>query len=466
MKLIDDRVLIVSTDGHVGPTPELVRPYFESGFQSDFADALARLREENAHYVALSGLFALSEAPEVRALIDADGAISSGGETGAYDPARRVAEMDREGVAAEVLIAQHQLAVPPFFAYANRPHPPELRAAGTRAYHRWLADYASVAPHRLLAIAEPGPCLDMEATVRELKWAAAQGFVATHAPGIIADPALPRLFDRHFDAYWSACVELDLPVIFHVSYGRPQGELVDFGAQVLNDLSAREGDLDASAVEALLNAPDSPFGPDLRPRRGLWQLILGGVFDRFPGLRCVTTEIHADWIPATLAVLDRRTRTHGMSLRMDPSEYWRRHCFASVSVLRRVEIEMRAEIGVDHMMFGRDYPHPEGTWPNTWNWIRSGFKGVPEQEARAILGENALQCFGLARDPLWAIARAIGPTPSDLGGDHYVDPELINAFDTRAGYGKPREVLDIEELERQIGQDLVAVTGAQPDRRE
>ena len=45
------------------------------------------------------------------------------------------------------------------------------------------------------------------------------------------------------------------------------------------------------------------------------------------------------------------------------------------------------------MMFGRDFPHPESTWPNTWDWLRDAFSGVPEDDVRAIVGENALTCY-------------------------------------------------------------------------
>ena len=46
---------------------------------------------------------------------------------------------------------------------------------------------------------------------------------------------------------------------------------------------------------------------DVKPRRPLWQLMLGGVFDRRPDLRFVLTEVRADWIPALLRQLDAVT---------------------------------------------------------------------------------------------------------------------------------------------------------------
>ena len=48
-----------------------------------------------------------------------------------------------------------------------------------------------------------------------------------------------------------------------------------------------------------------------------------------------------------------------------PSEYWRDNCIAGASFMHKVEVEMRHEIGVDTILFGRDYPHPEGTFPES-----------------------------------------------------------------------------------------------------
>ena len=54
---------------------------------------------------------------------------------------------------------------------------------------------------------------------------------------------------------------------------------------------------------------DSP-----RPRRPMWQLMLGGVFDRHPDLKLVLTEVRADWIPATLRHLDAVYEQHRSDL--------------------------------------------------------------------------------------------------------------------------------------------------------
>ncbi|MGB1142187.1 MAG: amidohydrolase family protein, partial [Halioglobus sp.] len=61
---------------------------------------------------------------------------------------------------------------------------------------------------------------------------------------------------------------------------------------------------------------------------------------------------------------------------------------------------------------GSDFPHPEGTWPNTATYLKDTFSGLPEDQGRKILGENAVDFYGLDRDKLRAVADEIGPEPT------------------------------------------------------
>jgi hypothetical protein len=100
---------------------------------------------------------------------------------------------------------------------------------------------------------------------------------------------------------------------------------------------------------------------------------------------------------------------------------------------------MRHEIGIETIAFGRDYPHPESTWPHTREWLRDAFDGVPDDELRLMLGENAIRFFGLDRERLAEIARRIGPTIEEIHAGGEVRPDLIESFAMRGGYLKPAE---------------------------
>ena len=131
-------------------------------------------------------------------------------------------------------------------------------------------------------------------------------------------------------------------------------------------------------------------------------MVFGGVFDRHPELKLMLTEIRLDWIPATLDFLDSFFDAHRAEIPalLKPSEYWRRNCLAGASFIHKAEVEMRHDIGVETILFGRDYPHFESTWPHTTQWLQDAFHGVPENEVRLMLGENAIGFFGLDREPV------------------------------------------------------------------
>jgi hypothetical protein len=101
---------------------------------------------------------------------------------------------------------------------------------------------------------------------------------------------------------------------------------------------------------------------------------------------------------------------------------------------RRIEVELRHEIGVDTFMFGADFPHSESTWPNTLSWLQSTFYDVPEDELRLMLGENAIKLYGLDQGMLSKITAKIGHAPSDIMGVHKVDERLIADFAMRANF--------------------------------
>src|SRR5918995_6637352 len=95
-----DRLIVVSGDSHAVPPPEVWPEYLEA----EYHDLLPEMREDNARYQQLLGLFA-NFSPEILEVIDTDGVWAHGGYLGAWDTDVRLAEMDREGVAAEMVYA-------------------------------------------------------------------------------------------------------------------------------------------------------------------------------------------------------------------------------------------------------------------------------------------------------------------------------------------------------------------------
>lgn len=447
---MDTPITLVSADGHVSAPPEMYADYIEKKYLPD----LDALRAENEEWKTLI-YSAKNTDPEILKVVDPQGAIQTDGEFGAWDIDRRVKELDREGVACEVILSGTQCSNLPFFGLMNRPFPPELRTAGLKAHHRWIAERTAAHPGRFHKIATSGPCVDLAETTAELRWCAQNGFVGVSMPATVADKDQPPLYDSHYEPFWATCAELDWVVLIHAGYGKPQGMWQDFLSSMQHKVG---GAIDAGMREALENHENSPIFMDVGPRRALWQLMLSGAFDRYPNLRVAVTELRADWVPPTLAYLDRRARELRWPMKRLPSEYFAEHFAVTPSSPRPSEIALRHEIGVDRFLFGVDFPHPESTWPNTWEWIRDAFRGVPEAEARQILGQNAIRFYRLDKSNLDRIAQKIGPRVSDILGEQArVDERLIDHFHARARYREPAEVIDVPALDRAFSADVASV---------
>lgn len=460
-------VLIFSADGHAGA--KRMRdylPYFDPAVRDTVADLLTE--EEQAYRRMLAPDFTSTPAEHEPAESERLWSPAAPERFGGWDIAVRMEQLDREGVAGELLVPGHQFSSLPLFSVVNRPFEADLRDAGMRAYHRWLADFMASGAGRLYGMADPGPCHDIDAAVRELRWVREHGFVSVGVPGTIEDPTLPSLLSDHYEPFWQACVDLDVTLMVHAGWGFPQGRYQEFiaafvtthlGGEEASQIVAAQQHLDEEARAALqkefAESPASPFRLDFGPRRLLWQLMLAGVFDRYPSLRFVLTEVRSDWVPGTLQLLDSWHEQRETALKMRPSDYWASHCFATPSSIHQVEVDARAAVGVERLMLGIDYPHPEGMWPDTWDWIRVAFAGVPENEMRMILGENALRAFPVDGERLRAVADRIGPdTRSLLTGSDGVPIEHVEHYHRRGGFLRPTERVDRDAVLRLADDDL------------
>ena len=84
--------------------------------------------------------------------------------------------------------------------------------------------------------------------------------------------------------------------------------------------------------------------------------------------------------------------------------------------MSRHEAEIRHDIGLGNMLWGSDYPHPEGAWPGTREQMRVTFKGLPADEVRAMLGGNAVRIYGFDADALAPVVERVGPRMEDITG--------------------------------------------------
>jgi predicted TIM-barrel fold metal-dependent hydrolase len=456
-----DRLLFVSADGHATMPPALWPEYLERAYH----EHLPRLTEENRRFTDVMRLLNDYDLIYEGVLpgshydvFDQEGLFRDGQWAGAWDRDVRLAQMDREGVAAEFVFNGYFRATDLFFNVSNTVYPVDVAQAGVRAYHRWLAETFGADRDRLLLVGTVGRCLDVDEVVRETAWVADNGFAATYAPGFTSHPDLVPLDDPSWEPFWALCADRGLPLVVHGGYGFEPG--FSYGSLTRVYTEVRDaGGSDEDAVRALRSGVfNDGFFTDLRGRQVLWRLMLSGVFDRHPGLRLMMTEVRADWVPAALRSLDRIFEEHRDTIpaQRKPSEYWERHCMAGLSFMHRSEIEMRHEIGIETLSFGRDYPHTEGTWPNTKDYLRTLFAGLPEDEVRLILGENLARFLELDLAHLAPLVDRIGLGIHEvLDPAVDLDPNLLAHFDARCGLSKPAEGdRRVEQMEPLVRDDL------------
>jgi predicted TIM-barrel fold metal-dependent hydrolase len=392
---MSSRYLVISADCHAAARWSDYERYFERRHLDAFRRWAGAADEGGALRPGAGRLF---DTKFLDALDQAE-ATQAGGRAGAWDPRPRMRELDADGVAGEVIFPAAENHWVPFSGVCpatgrRDPVPPELERAGALAYSRWLADFCAVNPERCAGVAVLS-FHDVEAAVADAEAAAKAGL-----RGGIWLPSewgeLPPYNHPRWEPLWSACEDLGLPVNTH-----PLGA----GRELYGDLPG---------ATAIFLAEVKWFA-----HRPFTLLLWSGVFERHPRLRFVLTEQMADWVPNTLEYFDdlyerpifAQIRA-GLPLR--PSEYWTRQCFVGASFLSHREVEQRAAIGVEKIMWGSDYPHAEGTWPHTKQRLRETFAGVPAPDVACMLGGNAAAVYGFDVERLAPLVEKIGPDAESL----------------------------------------------------
>ncbi len=123
---------------------------------------------------------------------------------------------------------------------------------------------------------------------------------------------------------------------------------------------------DAQKREARIAFATHITGFQINMANILMSMIFGGVLERFPRLRVVLGESGIGWIPYILWRMDGEWEDQfkDLSLTMPPSEYWKRQCWATYQT-DPMGVKLLDELGVDKVMWGSDFPHPDGVWPDS-----------------------------------------------------------------------------------------------------
>ena len=302
-----------------------------------------------------------------------------------YDAGERLKLMDDYGIYAQILYPNVAgFGAGRYLALGDR----ELMLACVRAYNDWLSEWASADKRRLIPQMAM-PFWDFDESIKEMERAAKLGHKGIVMCGEPEYFDLPALTDPHWNNFWAAAQDMQLPINFHVGTG-------DFASmRVIHPSRGKGAAFAAAGVNFYMHNVSV-----------MSQVLCGGIAHDFPKLNFVSVESGIGWMPYALESMDWQF-TNG-SAGIDhpdwelPSEYFKRQfygCFwhEEATVAPTVEI-----LGADNFLYETDFPHPTSMSPGPAttadvpsDYIQRTVGQLPRDAQEKILHSNAARIYHL-----------------------------------------------------------------------
>ena len=283
------------------------------------------------------------------------------------DPDLRIKDMERDNVDAEVMYG--------ILGAASKLADHEAANEMYRIYNDWLKDFCSKYPDRQIGLA----CLpygDIPAAVQEIYRVKDLGLRGIE---LSCSWDMEPMYHPMWEPLWQAINEVGLPLHFHT-----------FPAVSPQRMQNLEGKTRRAAMFTTVS------GFQMNLINIIAAIIGGAVLERYPNVRVALGESGIGWLPYALDRMDFEwdDRFHDLGLKMKPSDYWRRQCKATFQ-FDNIGTKLVDDIGVESLMWGSDYPHGDGVWPDSDRYIKEQFGHLPADVARKITCDNAAEFYGL-----------------------------------------------------------------------
>ena len=368
---------VVSSDNHIYETPDL----WTSRVEPRFRERCPRVVDvEGGQTWMVDGRMAQAitqgtqpgvrfEDPDELKSVDVFENVLPGG----YIPEEAVKDMDIDGVDVGIMYPTVGLSL--YYCVPDS----ELLTAICSAYNDFAAEFCKGNPKRLKAIAMLNVD-DVQVGLRELERSARMGFAGAM---ITVYPEERRYSSPEYEPLWATAQDLEMPLSLHIDTNRPApGQ--PFGIDVVE-----------------LMKPISQINVDHWVRMSLADMILSGIFERYPKLQVGSVEMELSW---AAHFLDRIDHTYDQKLggrrgyrfkdAMVPSDFFHRNVFVGFQE-DALGIRLRDIIGVDNLQWGADYPHTESTFPRSRQILERILADCTEEEKAKIVGGNAARIYHL-----------------------------------------------------------------------
>ena len=293
---------------------------------------------------------------------------------GCWQPAARLADMDVNHVDAALCFPNYPRFAGQIFLNAKDK---DLSKLCVEAYNDFMVDeWCAGSNGRLIPLCIV-PLWDAQLAAAEIRRNAARGVRAvafTECPNWLD---LPTIHSGYWDPFFEACNETGTVLCMHIGSG----------TKVI-----RTGPDAPEAVGATSIFTNSAVS--------LVDFLFSGVLVRYPNLKLLYAESQIGWIPYVVERVDDIWETHrGWAHGQDhvpdpPSNYYYRQvhaCFFKDSV----GVDMLDRVGVDNALFETDYPHQDGTWPNSLAVAEKLLGHLPADAVQKIVRGNAIRLFDL-----------------------------------------------------------------------
>lgn len=293
---------------------------------------------------------------------------------GAWDIDARVHDMDLNGVYASLNFPS---SLPGFAGqrYQLGVSDPDLALAVVRAANDWhLEEWAGTHPGRIIACQLPW-LLDAEVAAAEVRANAERGFRAVTFPELPERLGLPSLHTGWWDPFLAACEETGTVICLHV------------GSSSSAPMTSSDAPADTIGVLffgwAMFAAVD-------------W--LYSKIPVRFPDIKICLSEGGLGWVAGLLDRLDhvgRYSQVFGTweGIDLTPREVMQRN-FWFCAIDDPSALEQRHRIGIDHVLLETDYPHQDGTWPDTHDLIGDQIGHFGADDITKLTWRNASELFG------------------------------------------------------------------------
>jgi predicted TIM-barrel fold metal-dependent hydrolase len=292
----------------------------------------------------------------------------------------RLAVLDRQGVQSAFLLPTLALGLEQLL----NEDAPALNAV-MHAFNQWIDEEWGFARDNRILAPPVLTLVDEDLAEKELAWLIERGTKAIILrPGPVAGRFGKRSpGDKRYDRIWSMCVDADVAVCFHAADSGYSFQISHWG----EDTRFIGGRSDSPFAEVLSAHLERPIFETMAA------FISHGVLDRHPGLKLVTIECGSAWVPDLLRRLKSAYGKVPFMFGKDPVEAFHESVwiapFQEDSILK-----LSDSMNVDHILFGSDWPHPEGN-ENPADAIED-FAELSVTDQKKIMSDNMKDLFALA----------------------------------------------------------------------